>query len=167
MFSVLLPGIAASKLKGGASGISDDAASGETLIAQEVRSMSDGTFYVDSAGMFIPWNNSLIQTGTAMLNGGDDTRFDIPTGASYVVVTSKIRVSNFDQNYVFMQLYKNGALQGAFTSKLYGQGWHPIGGTWIIPIVATDYIQIYTGSDDPTNQSVNVGRQSFVDVRVY
>jgi len=167
MFSVLLPGILGNKRKSTGGGISDDAASGETLLAHEVRSMSDGTFYIDSTYRDVPWNNSLIQTGTALLNGSDDTRFDMPTGASYCVVTSKIRVTSFDQNYVVMQIKKNGTILTAFDHKLYGQGWHPIGGTWIIPVVATDYIQVYSGSDDPSNQNVTVGRESFVDVRVY
>lgn len=165
--NLIIGGAAANKLRSSSGGISDDAASGLTLLGHEVRTISDAAFYVDSTYRMIPWNTSWIQTGTALFNGSDDTRFDMPTGSSYCVVSAKFRVGDFDTNYVAITIAKNGTVDNSLLHKMYGQGWHPTGGTWIIPVTSGDYIQIQTGTDDTSNQYATLGRESFIDVRVY
>jgi len=143
-------------------------ASHEALLGMEVRNLSSGSsFRVNNTARDIPWATAVHSSGAALINGADNTRFDMPAGASYCVASCRMRVSDFDSNYCVVRVKKNGSIYNSTLSQLYDQGWHPVTITAIIPVTSGDYIQFETLSDDPTLQDATTGRECFADVRVY
>jgi len=91
-----------------------------------------------SSGTSVLWDTAGATSGGGMRDGTNTDRFNVPTGASFAVVSFKAQCSAGSTGDVTANIKVNGTTVRTF--KHWGQYWGPFRAEGVIPVSSGDYI---------------------------